>query len=76
MSRSKLTERRQNLQPSQSFKYRGVSLFAARAVKEHGREVHLVAASSGNAGLALAWVGKSIGKAHIIAYFISILQSS
>ncbi|KAF8604689.1 tryptophan synthase beta subunit-like PLP-dependent enzyme [Ceratobasidium sp. AG-I] len=51
----------ENLQPSQSFKYRGISLFAVRAVKEHGPSVHLVAASSGNAGLALAWVGKSLG---------------
>ncbi|KAG9102606.1 hypothetical protein FRC06_001649, partial [Ceratobasidium sp. 370] len=39
----------------------GISLFAARAIKEHGSGVHLAAASSGNAGLALAWVGKSLG---------------
>ncbi|KAG8732757.1 hypothetical protein FRC12_019145 [Ceratobasidium sp. 428] len=51
----------QNLQPSQSFKYRGMSLYAARAVKEHGPGVHLVTASGGNAGLALAWAGKALG---------------
>ncbi|KAF8604690.1 tryptophan synthase beta subunit-like PLP-dependent enzyme [Ceratobasidium sp. AG-I] len=49
------------LQPSQSFKYRGLSLFAARALKEHGPGVHLVSASGGNAGLALAWAGKALG---------------
>ncbi|KAG9081524.1 hypothetical protein FS749_007599 [Ceratobasidium sp. UAMH 11750] len=51
----------ENLQPSQSFKYRGMSLYAARAVKEHGPSVRLVAASGGNAGLALAWAGKALG---------------
>ncbi|QRV74808.1 cysteine synthase [Ceratobasidium sp. AG-Ba] len=51
----------ENLQPSQSFKYRGISLYAARAVKEHGPGVHLVTASGGNAGLALAWAGKALG---------------
>ncbi|KAG8766117.1 hypothetical protein FRC12_007075, partial [Ceratobasidium sp. 428] len=51
----------ENLQISQSFKYRGISLFAVRAIKEHGSDVHLVAASSGNAGLALAWVGNALG---------------
>ncbi|KAG8690389.1 hypothetical protein FRC09_012000 [Ceratobasidium sp. 395] len=51
----------QSLQPSQSFKYRGMSLYAARAVKEHGPGVHLVTASGGNAGLALAWAGKALG---------------
>ncbi|CAE6529546.1 unnamed protein product [Rhizoctonia solani] len=49
------------LQPSQSFKYRGISLFAARAVKERGSDVLLVMASGGNAGLALAWAGKALG---------------
>ncbi|CAE6413260.1 unnamed protein product [Rhizoctonia solani] len=51
----------ESLQPSQSFKYRGISLFAARAVKEHGSDVLLVTASGGNAGLALAWAGKTLG---------------
>lgn len=39
-----------------------MSLFAARALKEHGPGVHLVAASGGNAGLALAWAGKALGE--------------
>ncbi|CUA75929.1 L-serine dehydratase [Rhizoctonia solani] len=51
----------ESLQPSQSFKYRGISLFAAHAVKEHGRDVLLVIPSGGNAGLALAWAGKALG---------------
>ncbi|CEL55229.1 L-serine dehydratase OS=Dictyostelium discoideum GN=sds PE=3 SV=1 [Rhizoctonia solani AG-1 IB] len=51
----------ESLQPSQSFKYRGISLFAARAVKEHGSNILLVMASGGNAGLALAWAGKALG---------------
>ncbi|CAE6515699.1 unnamed protein product [Rhizoctonia solani] len=50
-----------SLQPSQSFKYRGISLFAARAVRDHGSDVLLVMASGGNAGLALAWAGKALG---------------
>ncbi|KAJ1307332.1 hypothetical protein OPQ81_001438 [Rhizoctonia solani] len=51
----------ESLQPSQSFKYRGISLFAARAIKERGSNVLLVMASGGNAGLALAWAGKTLG---------------
>ncbi|KDN50688.1 hypothetical protein RSAG8_01186, partial [Rhizoctonia solani AG-8 WAC10335] len=51
----------ESFQPSQSFKYRGISLFAACAVKEHGSDVLLVMASGGNAGLALAWAGKALG---------------
>ncbi|KAH7341972.1 tryptophan synthase beta subunit-like PLP-dependent enzyme [Rhizoctonia solani] len=50
----------ENLQPSQSFKYRGISLFVSRAIKEHGPEVRIVAATSGSAGIALAWVGKHL----------------
>ncbi|CAE7204430.1 unnamed protein product, partial [Rhizoctonia solani] len=48
----------QNLQPSQSFKYRGISLFVSQAIKEHGPKVRIVAATSGSAGIALAWIGK------------------
>ncbi|KAG8716402.1 hypothetical protein FRC11_013385 [Ceratobasidium sp. 423] len=57
----KNAEMDRSLQPSQSFKYRGISLFAARAVKKHGPNVLLVMASGGNAGLALAWAGKALG---------------
>ena len=46
---------RQNLQPCQSFKARGVSHFAQHARRTHGADVHLIIASSGNAGLAAAW---------------------
>jgi L-serine/L-threonine ammonia-lyase len=44
----------QNLQPSQSFKYRGLSLFAQQSKEKHGPDVHLIIASGGNAGLAAA----------------------
>jgi L-serine/L-threonine ammonia-lyase len=44
----------QSLQPSQSFKYRGLSLFAQQCKEEHGPNVHLIIASGGNAGLAVA----------------------
>ncbi|GLB37987.1 putative pyridoxal-phosphate dependent enzyme [Lyophyllum shimeji] len=50
----------ENLQPSHSFKYRGVSLFVQRAKETHGPSVHLVAASSGNAGLAAACTANAL----------------
>ncbi len=46
------------LQPSQSFKYRGISHFAQHALRMHGQGVHLIIASSGNAGIAAACVAK------------------
>ena len=51
---SDLTHRNyQNLQPSQSFKYRGMSLIAKEA-KEKSKAAHLIIASGGNAGYAAA----------------------
>ncbi|EJU00253.1 tryptophan synthase beta subunit-like PLP-dependent enzyme [Dacryopinax primogenitus] len=50
----------ETLQPSQSFKYRGISLFAQNAIALHGRETHLVAASGGNAGLAVAYAARHL----------------
>jgi L-serine/L-threonine ammonia-lyase len=44
----------QNIQPSQSFKYRGLSLFAQHCKAKHGPDVHLIIASGGNAGLGAA----------------------
>lgn len=44
----------QNFQPSQSFKYRGLSLFAQKCKENHGPNVHLIIASGGNAGIAAA----------------------
>ena len=49
-----------NLQPSQSFKYRGISLFAQRVKEEKGSEAHLVIASGGNAGLAAACASNAL----------------
>ena len=51
----------QNLQPSQSFKHRGISYFAQRAKESHGANVHLIVASGGNAGLAAASAAKQLG---------------
>ncbi|KAJ8515516.1 hypothetical protein ONZ45_g7063 [Pleurotus djamor] len=44
----------ENLHPSHSFKYRGISFFAQHAKSVHGPTVHLIIASGGNAGLAAA----------------------
>ncbi|KAG6909450.1 hypothetical protein DXG01_000435 [Tephrocybe rancida] len=46
--------------PSHSFKYRGITLFAQRAVQTHGASVHLIAASGGNAGLAAACAANAL----------------
>ncbi|EAU88116.2 hypothetical protein CC1G_03788 [Coprinopsis cinerea okayama7 len=44
----------ENLQPSHSFKYRGISHFIQKKWKEYGDKVHFVISSGGNAGLAAA----------------------
>ncbi|KAI5121014.1 hypothetical protein M0805_005960 [Coniferiporia weirii] len=44
----------ETLQPSQSFKYRGISLYAQHRKTVHGENTHLLIASGGNAGLAAA----------------------
>ncbi|GJE86837.1 tryptophan synthase beta subunit-like PLP-dependent enzyme [Phanerochaete sordida] len=49
------------LQPSQSYKFRGVSHLVQRARAARGPRVHLVAASGGNAGLATACAGAALG---------------
>ncbi|KAI0720836.1 tryptophan synthase beta subunit-like PLP-dependent enzyme [Cerioporus squamosus] len=51
----------ETLQPPQSFKARGISHFAQHAVRTRGPGVHLLIASSGNAGLAAAWAAKALG---------------
>jgi L-serine/L-threonine ammonia-lyase len=51
----------ENLQPSQSFKYRGISKFAQQCKDKHGSSVHLMIASGGNAGLAAAVVARVLG---------------
>ncbi|KAI0670605.1 tryptophan synthase beta subunit-like PLP-dependent enzyme [Trametes maxima] len=48
----------ETLQPSQSFKHRGISFFAQNALRTHGPDVHLIIASGGNAGLAAACAAK------------------
>ncbi|EGO03866.1 hypothetical protein SERLA73DRAFT_175550 [Serpula lacrymans var. lacrymans S7.3] len=51
----------ENLQPSQSFKFRGLSHFAQHAKAQHGPSVHLLAASGGNAGVAVALAAHALG---------------
>ncbi|CAA7262035.1 unnamed protein product [Cyclocybe aegerita] len=51
----------ENVHPSFSFKYRGISRFIQKVKAERGPSVHLVIASSGNAGLAAACVSRSLG---------------
>ncbi|KAG1719277.1 tryptophan synthase beta subunit-like PLP-dependent enzyme [Suillus lakei] len=51
----------ENLQPSQSFKYRGISKFAQQSKDKHGPLVHLMIASGGNAGLAAAVTARVLG---------------
>ncbi|KAH9483729.1 Serine dehydratase-like [Psilocybe cubensis] len=51
----------ENLHPSHSFKYRGISHFIQKAKKDLGPDVHVVIASGGNAGLAAACAAKSLG---------------
>jgi len=46
----------ENLQPSQSFKYRGMSTFIQECYKRSGSSTHLYCPSGGNAGLACASV--------------------
>ncbi|KAI0362690.1 tryptophan synthase beta subunit-like PLP-dependent enzyme [Trametes cingulata] len=51
----------ETLQPCQSFKFRGVTHFVQYALRVHGPDVHLIIASSGNAGIAAACATNSLG---------------
>ncbi|KAG6334008.1 hypothetical protein ID866_5091 [Astraeus odoratus] len=51
----------ENLQPSQSFKFRGISRLVQQYRASHGPSVHVLAASSGNAGLATAVAARKLG---------------
>ncbi|KAA1471236.1 tryptophan synthase beta subunit-like PLP-dependent enzyme [Dentipellis sp. KUC8613] len=51
----------ENLQPSQSYKYRGLSLFVQYQYAIHGASLHVICASGGNAGLAAAYAAKRLG---------------
>ncbi|KAG9318393.1 tryptophan synthase beta subunit-like PLP-dependent enzyme [Chiua virens] len=50
----------ENLQPSQSFKYRGVSLRVQELKAQFGPALHVFIASSGNAGLAAAVAARNL----------------
>lgn len=49
------------LQPSGSFKIRGVGAVCSKAVDEHGKDAHIVTSSGGNAGLAAATCAHGMG---------------
>ncbi|KAF8559491.1 tryptophan synthase beta subunit-like PLP-dependent enzyme [Imleria badia] len=51
----------ENLQPSQSFKYRGISLRLQECKAQYGPALHVFIASSGNAGLAAAVAARTLG---------------
>ncbi|KAF9174576.1 hypothetical protein BGX21_000587 [Mortierella sp. AD011] len=51
----------ENLQPSGSFKIRGLGNMCQKAFLKHGPEAHLVCSSGGNAGLAVAYSGRQLG---------------
>ncbi|KAF9653133.1 tryptophan synthase beta subunit-like PLP-dependent enzyme, partial [Thelephora ganbajun] len=51
----------ENLQPSQSFKYRGISLFTRRCKAVRGDDLHVIVASGGNAGIVAACVANKLG---------------
>ncbi|KAF9562186.1 tryptophan synthase beta subunit-like PLP-dependent enzyme [Agrocybe pediades] len=50
----------ENLHPSFSFKYRGISHFIQKSRQTLGSDVHVVIASGGNAGLAAACAAKAL----------------
>ncbi|PFH52384.1 hypothetical protein AMATHDRAFT_189529 [Amanita thiersii Skay4041] len=50
----------ENLHPSYSFKYRGLSYFVQKAKEKYGPSLHAVIASGGNAGLAAACAARAL----------------
>lgn len=66
----------ENLQPSQSFKYRGISLLVQLCKAKYGPSVHVLAASSGNAGLATAIAARKLGIKCTIYLPISTRQAT
>lgn len=50
-----------NLQPSGSFKIRGVGTSVQSAYEKHGSSVHIISSSGGNAGLAAATASRILG---------------
>ncbi|KAF8936940.1 hypothetical protein BGZ58_003497 [Dissophora ornata] len=50
----------ENLQPSGSFKIRGLGHMCQKAVLKYGAETHLICSSGGNAGLAVAYAGRQL----------------
>lgn len=65
----------QNLQPSQSFKYRGISHFAQVAKNKYGLNTRLVVASAGNAGLAVATAANNLGLKCTVFLPVAVTQN-
>lgn len=61
ISLTRILRRCQNLHPSHSFKYRGISHFIQQAKNKHGASLHAIIASGGNAGLAAACAARDLG---------------
>jgi len=51
----------ENLQPSQSFKYRGIALRLQESIAQYGPALHVFIASTGNGGLAAAVAARTFG---------------
>ncbi|KAI9566515.1 tryptophan synthase beta subunit-like PLP-dependent enzyme, partial [Boletus coccyginus] len=51
----------ENLQPSQSFKYQGISLRLQESRAQYGPALHVFIASAGNGGLAAAVAARTLG---------------
>lgn len=51
----------ETLQPSHSFKYRGLSHFVQNVRRDKGPDAHLVIASGGNAATAAACAARAVG---------------
>ncbi|KAF9903107.1 hypothetical protein BX616_001722 [Lobosporangium transversale] len=51
----------ENLQPSGSFKIRGLGHMCQKAALKHGSKTRLVSSSGGNAGLAVAYAARQLG---------------
>ncbi|RUS27424.1 tryptophan synthase beta subunit-like PLP-dependent enzyme [Jimgerdemannia flammicorona] len=50
----------ENLQPTGSFKIRGIGHLCSKAVEAQGSDVHFICSSGGNAGLAVAYAGRQL----------------
>ncbi|KAL1919227.1 uncharacterized protein VTP21DRAFT_1919 [Calcarisporiella thermophila] len=64
----------ENLQPSGSFKIRGIGHLCMNAYKKYGPGTHFINSSGGNAGLATAYAARQLGCAATIVVPLSTSQ--